>query len=438
MTGLLADFRIALLSLVEHRRRALFLGGAIGGVTMLLVLLTALSTGVRTTLIDTATTLSTGHVNVGGFFKVTGGMAIPAVTHASEVLAVATKAVPELEYAVQRGRGWAKVVSETGSMQAGIGGIDIDKEVRFKEVLSLADGSLADLAKPETILVFQEQAEKLGVRVGDAVTISAQTTRGVNNTIDCTVVAIAKDVGMLSKWNVYIPAVSLRALYQYRPDTTGAIQLYVHESAVDDLGPISARLRNALQDAGYGVMEPDQRPFWMKFDTVSRQAWTGQKLDVTTWDGELSFLMWTLSAIDGLSYVLILILVIIVIAGIMNTMWITIRERTREIGTLRAIGMHRVNVVRMLLFESLLLGLSGTLVGAGLGALLASVLTGAHLQVPLAVQLFLMSDELRLIAEPGALLRAVILLTLVTGFASLQPALRAARLRPVDAMSHFG
>ena len=48
----------------------------------------------------------------------------------------------------------------------------------------------------------------------------------------------------------------------------------------------------------------------------------------------------------------------------MNTMWIAIRERTREIGTLRAIGMQRRAVLRMFLLESLMLGLVGTVGGA--------------------------------------------------------------------------
>ena len=90
-----------------------------------------------------------------------------------------------------------------------------------------------------------------------------------------------------------------------------------------------ARLRESLTKAGYRVMEPDPRAFWMKFDSVSREDWTGQKLDVTTWEDELSFLTWTLQAIDGLSFVLLVILVGIVVTGIMNTMWIAIRERTR-------------------------------------------------------------------------------------------------------------
>ena len=104
-------------------------------------------------------------------------------------------------------------------------------------------------------------------------------------------------------------------------------------------------------------MAPDPRAFWMKFQSVAREDWTGQKLDVTTWEDEISFMTWTLKALQGLSVVLIVILIAIIIIGIMNTMWIAIRERTREIGTLRAIGMHRREVLWMFLLESLMLGL---------------------------------------------------------------------------------
>ena len=107
MFSFFVDARIALLNLVEHRRRTIFLGAAIAVVTMLLVLLTALSTGVRQTLIHSATTLSTGHLNIGGFYKVTPGQAGPVVTDYQKVLEVAKKTLPEMDYAVERGRGWA-------------------------------------------------------------------------------------------------------------------------------------------------------------------------------------------------------------------------------------------------------------------------------------------------------------------------------------------
>lgn len=438
MSAWLIDFQIALRSLLEHRRRVLFLGLAIAGVTLLLVMLNGLSAGVRHTMVDTATTLTTGHLNVGGFFKVTGGQAAPAVTRVKQVRQTVERAVPELAFAVERGRGWAKIVSDSSSMQAGIGGIDIEQEPHFRSVLQVKSGKIADLAQPGTILLFEEQAQKLQARVGDAITISAQTTQGTANTIDCRVVAIASDIGMLSKWNVYIPAASLRELYQYKPDTTGAIHLMLKPEHTGNLPAIAARLRGDLVKAGYRVMDPDPRAFWMKFETVSREDWTGQKLDVTSWEDELSFMTWTLQLLDGLTFVLLLILLAIVVTGIMNTMWIAIRERTREIGTLRAIGMQRVNVIRMFLVESFALGAVGTVLGVAGALIVSAAVNSAGIKVPLSVQLFLMSDRVRLVLEPAAVVGALVLITFVTALAALYPALRASRLKPVDAMSHFG
>lgn len=432
------ELRIALRSLFQHGRRTLFLGIAIAGVTMLLVLLNGLSTGIRETMLHTATTLTTGHLNVGGFFKVTAGQSAPVVTDYARVMALVKQTMPEVAYTVHRGRGWAKVISDTGSMQAGIGGIDIKAEPAFKDVLQITSGNIDDLAQPNTILLFEGQLEKMGVKVGDAVTISAQTTRGAANTIDCRVVAIAKDIGLLSKWNVYIPNDTLRALYQLRPDATGAIHVHLRRNDLEDLGTRAARLRTALEKGGYRMMEADPRAFWMKFETVNREEWTGQKLDVTTWEDELSFMTWTLQLLGGLTALLLIILVGIVVTGIMNTMWIAIRERTREIGTLRAIGMQRGGVLRMFLMESFLLGLGSTIAGATAGALIAAGVNAARIDVPLTVQLFLMSDHLKLAVHPSMLAGAVALITCVTGLAALFPAFRAARLRPIEAMSHFG
>jgi putative ABC transport system permease protein len=438
MFSFLVDARIALLNLIEHRRRTMFLGAAIAVVTMLLVLLTALSTGVRQTLIHSATTLSTGHLNIGGFYKVSPGQAGPVVTDYEKVLEVAKKTLPEMDFAVERGRGWAKVVADQGSFQAAINGIDIGAEPAFKKALTIESGNIEELAKPNTMLIFAAQAKKLELKVGDAVTISSQTPRGVANTIDCRVVAIARDIGLLSQWNTFISNDSLRSLYQLRPDVTGAVQLLVKPQYVDNLAPLAARLRAALEKAGYRVMEPDARPFWMKFQTVAREEWTGQKYDVTTWEDELQFLMWTLGALNGISVVLVVILIAIMVTGIMNTLWIAIRERTREIGALRAIGMQRFAVARLFLMEASSLGLIGGCLGVLLGSGAAALLNAAHVPIPKAAQIFLMADTLRLSVEPGAVVFAIVLITLVSGGAALYPSLRAARLRPVDAMSHFG
>jgi putative ABC transport system permease protein len=438
MARLWTDLVIAFRSLTQHGKRTFFLGLAIAAVTVLLILLNGLATGISETMVQTATTLSTGHLNVGGFFKVTAGQSAPVVTDYKKVLQVTKQAVPELAYTVQRGRGWAKIVSDSGSMQAGIGGIEIRDEPHFKDVLQIISGNIDDLSQPNTILLFEGQLEKLNVKVGDAVTISAQTTRGAANTIDCRVVAIARDVGLLSKWNVYVPMQTLRALYQLNSTSTGAILVYLGDRDQSKIPQIAARLRTSLERAGYRVMDPDPRAFWMKFETVNREDWTGQKLDVTTWEDELSFMTWTLQLIKGLTFVLLLILIAIVVTGIMNTMWIAIRERTREIGTLRAIGMRRRGVLWMFLLESLLLGLFSATGGAVIGAAIAAGLNGLHIAVPLGVQLFLMSDHLHLAVHAPTVVQAIALLTAVTTLAALYPSFRAARLQPVTAMSHFG
>ena len=61
------------------------LGGALAAVTMLLVMLLALSAGLRDTLIRNATTLSAGHINVAGFFKAKTRDSAPIVTGLSEL-----------------------------------------------------------------------------------------------------------------------------------------------------------------------------------------------------------------------------------------------------------------------------------------------------------------------------------------------------------------
>lgn len=430
-------FLIAIRNLGSHRRRTLLLGGAIAGVTALLVVLMGLSAGIKGTLLRSATTLMTGHVNVGGFYKVTAGAGAPVVTGSEKLLGIIRKEVPELDYAVSRGRGWAKLVSDNGSaVQVGMAGIDVDTETGFRQVIQVRQGRLEDLREKNTVLIFEEQAKKLDVKVGDTLTVSAPTMRGTNNTVDVRVVAVAANVGLMSSFNVFLPNETLRALYQLNPDATGAIQLYLKDMGT--LRDVQERLRKVLAQNGYELMDPDPRAFWMKFETVSREGWTGQKLDITNWEDEVSFVQWTITALDGLSGALIFVLMVIICVGIMNTLWIAIRERTREIGTLRAIGMQRTRVLAMFVIEALSLGLLGTLAGALVGAGVCLGLNAASIHVPVAVQFFTMSETLHLAVHPGGVVGSIVFITACTTAISLVPSFLAARMKPVTAMHHIG
>lgn len=441
---------IAARSLLQHRRRNLLLGMAIAIVTMLLVLLLGLSGGVSFTMLRAATTLSSGHVNVGGFFKITSGNPAPVVTKYHGVEDVVRKALPDLDYLIDRTRGWGKIVSPNGSLQAGVHGVDISRERGLKEVLRLAEqreyveggaaevkGNIEDLAKPGTILIFAEQAKRLGVDVGDELTLSTPTLRGVNNTADMRIVAVAKNIGFMSSWSVFVPHQVVRDIYQMADDATGVLQIYL--KGEPDLDRVETDLRKALADAGYRLMEPDDKPFFMLFERVKREDWTGQKLDVTTWHDEVSFMSWTLTALDTLTVLLVGILMVLVMVGIMNTLWIAIRERTREIGTLRAIGMGRRGVLAMFLIEALFLGFLATLVGAGLGYGISAAVNAAKVVVPnQAFQIFTMSETLWLLVDPAALVKAVAVISFLTMLAALYPAYRATRLKPISAIHHIG
>jgi putative ABC transport system permease protein len=434
---LTTDLQLAGRNLLRHTRRSVILAGALATITALLVLLNSLTTGIEHAMMESATTLMTGHVNVGGFFKITAGSAAPLVSDYPRVLEAAKAEVPELDYAVVRGRGYAKVVSEAASMDIVLSGVDVAQEPMFAKVVVPLSGSISDLTQPGTMLLFQGQAERLKVKVGDTVTLSAPTARGTNNTSDVRVAVIARNIGLLSAFSAFIQQGTLWQLYGLSPTATGAIHLFLKDQA--DAPVVAARLRTSLAQAGWKVMDPEPQPYWIKLMyTVPSEDWTGQKLDVTTWKDEMGDFQKFMSGVHVLTAILITVLMVVVIIGIINTLAIAIRERTREIGTLRAIGMHRRKVLWLFVLEMALLALAGTVTGALLGALVGAGLTAAGIHVPDAMQMFLVQERLTFILEPGRIAGYVVALTLLVVLASLPPALRAARLRPVTAMHHIG
>jgi ABC-type lipoprotein release transport system permease subunit len=434
---LATDLLVAGRNLLQHRRRNLFLGAAIAAVAALIVLFLGLVAGIRGAMMESATTVMCGHVNVGGFFKITSGTSAPLVTDWPRVLEDVRRLVPELDYATIRGRGYVKAISDSESMDLVISAIQIGNERRFRKVVEVVEGSLDGLTQPNTILLSEKQAERLKVKVGDALTLSAPTARGVNNTMDVRVVGVMRSVGVLSSIFAFVPEESLRRLYQLNERTTGAIHLYLKNPEASP--QVMSRLIGDLRAAGYRVMDHDPQPYWMKLMTkVNSEDWTGQKLDVTTWQDEVSFLDTMLKIVSGLATILVSVLLFIVVIGIMNTLWIAIRERTREIGTLRAIGMQRRKVAWLFLLEAGLLAFVGATVGVLVGWGVSALVNAAQVKVNEGLQMLISQDRLTVVVRPGMLVLAVVGITALTAIGALLPAVRAARLRPVTAMHHIG
>lgn len=441
---------VAVRNLIQASRRTFVLAAALALVTLLLVLLLALSAGLSDTMIRSATILSTGHVNVGGFFKAKVSDVAPLVKDVGRIRRLVDQNVDGVDFVVDRGRGFARIISPTTSIQVGLTGIDVDEEVAFTGSIRLAEqseyreggkdeitGDVRRLAEPHTAMLFAAQAKRLNVLVGDRLTVVAETVQGARNSTELTVVAVAKDIGFLSNFSIFVHEDALRELYSVGPDVSGVVQIYLDDHARSS--EVMKQVRALLDREGFELLDHEPVPFFTKFGTVAGQEWTGQRLDPTTWEDEVLFLTWVLNAVDTVSFALVSILVVLIGIGVMNSMWISVRERTSEIGTLRAIGMGRGQVMLMFLLEAVALGLFSTTVGALVGAVIALSLDALGLTIPSeAVQAILMSETLHLVVHPTQLLWAVLAFTGLSALAALLPAYRASRLQPVTAIHFLG
>lgn len=446
MTPIRVFLEIATRNLAQAKQRSALLSIAVAGVTMLLVLLLSLTQGITDNLITASTTLSAGHVNVAGFFKATTNDAAPIVQDAARVRKIVEENTPGLDFVIDRQRAWGTVVSPTTSLQSALAGIEISEERHLVDVLQLVAeseykedgrpeviGDPARLSEPRTAVIFASQAKRLDVTIGDVLTLRSQTFRGQTNTVDVTIIAVARDIGLLSNFAIFVPKETILELYQLSPRTTGAVMVYLKD--IHQAENVLGHLTEVLANEGFEVMDHMAQPFFAKFDIVSGEDWTGQKLDITTWEDEIAFLTWILTALDTISFFLISILAVIIAIGMMNTMWIAVRERTKELGTIRAIGMTRRGVLILFMLEATILGLIASTTGALVGAFIALSVNAIRVPVPIeAVQAILLSDTLVLAVRPWHVLLAILALTLWTGLSALWPSIRAARLQPVEAI----
>jgi putative ABC transport system permease protein len=130
-----------------------------------------------------------------------------------------------------------------------------------------------------------------------------------------------------------------------------------------------------------------------------------------------------LSSILNILYVLLALSVVVSLFGIVNTLVLTVFERTREIGMLRAIGMTRRQVRRMIRHESVITALIGAVIGIVLGVVLAALLIARV-------------DFIQFSLPVGQLVVFGIAAIVVGIVAAIFPARRAARLNPLEALQY--
>ena len=140
------------------------------------------------------------------------------------------------------------------------------------------------------------------------------------------------------------------------------------------------------------------------------------------------------------SIVLIMLFIYLVAAlGVINTMLMSVLERTREIGVLKAIGMRGSGVLRMIVTETTALAVISAVIGAGLGLLLNAYLARYGIDLSSSSESFTLGGVgfkpvFKAVITARGTLVPVVVLTISCCLASLYPAIRAALLAPAAGM----
>ncbi|ACQ78720.1 protein of unknown function DUF214 [Beutenbergia cavernae DSM 12333] len=276
---------------------------------------------------------------------------------------------------------------EGGSETATLGGIDAEG-VQRAFTLDVRSGSLDALADGE-VAVQQRVAVEQGWAVGDSIELTgdggARLTTSIGAVIDSQVVAV--DVLLADEQFDEI---------MRQPQVAAVLVDAAPGTSVADLG-------DALDTA----LEP--------FVVVSA-------LDA---DELTSLLGDMVDQALAILYALLALSVIIAVLGIVNTLALSVVERTREIGLLRAVGLGRLQLGATITIESILIAVFGTFVGVAVGVALAAALPSVYADQGLSV-----------LAVPWDRIGLILALAVVVGLvAAVGPAVRASRLPVLEAIS---
>ncbi len=182
------------------------------------------------------------------------------------------------------------------------------------------------------------------------------------------------------------------------------------------------------------LLEDTEKTEKMRILLMSRLVNAGIACEIKTWNELSLFYSKVRGLIDMMFLFIFCIVLVIVVMSTINTMGMAVMERTREIGTLRALGLKRRGVSFLFAMEGGLLGFLGSLMGVALHTIVWAVIRHVHptytppgVSTPVPLNVHFMPDTLLLLAL------CFIILSLL---AAITPARRAAKQNIVNALGH--
>jgi ABC-type lipoprotein release transport system permease subunit len=308
---------------------------------------------------------------------------------------------------------------------------DTEARALIKKHLSVVSGAVPDEKSDDGALISRKLAAALGIKPGDPFIFSHETKYG-----------------------------NLRAEKTYK--VAGIFTAYavpdVNLMLLNEKTFYKTYLENLPKDPGAGVFRPGKTsplyalfaPEWkllprthtnddlkIKLANMTRSRWKGPWMDVRTMYESADFILTFEFALKIVALVAVLILFFIILIGVINTLRMTIRERTREIGTIRAIGMQKSDVKYLFITETMLLTAIASLAGIAAAFILMWVLGLLHIETESLLSILLVDRHLYFLPTASSILIYFFLILVMAAVTAYFPAKRASNLSAVEALRHF-
>ena len=283
--------------------------------------------------------------------------------------------------------------------------VDIANEVnvcpRIKD--NIIEGRFLTVDDQNGAVIASGLQKGVGANLGDFIIIVANTKDGYQNAIELKIVGIIKEKAAQANTRlVYLPMQKAQELLYMGDEVT---EIVMKTSKNSDIDALNQRLNHLLKSRG---------------------------LESNTWMDVSAFFVGVMEKQNAVVFALCLIFYCIVISSITNTMILTLFERKKEIGTMMAIGIKAKDVVSLIIMESTIIGLIGSLIGVSLSAAVIEILNrmGMSYQLPSATALVTIHPLINL---PFMLLSFVLgVLSAIVG--SIYPARKVLQVNPIDAL----
>lgn len=310
-----------------------------------------------------------------------------------------------------------------------------DEESRklIRKGFTLAAGSMDDITSRDGVMVSQTLASLTGIRVGQKITITFQPkfeTKPANFTAE--VKGIFKPTGDTGERTVYMhEAVFYPHYYENLPDLTIAPDAFTP--------PANAAFSPALGKEWVLLdRSSSSDDLKKKMILVKKKRIKAETIDVNSMYEAASDVLKLEYALKLITFGAVLVLFFIILIGVVNTLRMTIRERTREIGTIRAIGMQKNDVQNIFIMETVIL----TFIASIAGAVAGFIMMGFLMLIPFTTSdnpmgILLVNQHLHFVPTFTGVAGNILFIIIIAGATAYFPARRAARLSVAEALRHY-